>query len=72
MTSTTSVWGPYGDRQTLLQTGDYGLFAPGGADIDNETGDMVFHSFTASDDFDDGRVLDTATVSFQGRSVSIN
>ena len=72
VTSTTGISGPYGNRQVLLQTGDFGLFAPGGADIDQATGDMVFHSFTQSNDLEDGRVLDTGTVSFSGQSASVN
>lgn len=72
VTSTSGIWGPYGHRKTLLQTGDYGLYSPGGADIDQATGEMVFHSFTSSDNFSDGRVLDTATITLKKRSVLIN
>ena len=72
VTSTSGIWGPYGDRQLLLETGDFGLYSPGGADIDQATGEMVFHSFLKSDDFNAGRVLDTATITLSGQSVTIN
>ena len=65
-----SVWGPYGSRKTLLKTGDDGLWAPGGADIDQK-GRMVLHSFTASNDLDDGRVLDTGRVGFGKRTAFV-
>lgn len=71
VTSTKSVWGPYGNRKVLLKTGDYGLYAPGGADVDEKTGNMVLHSFTESNSIDDGRVMDTAKISLSGRTASI-
>jgi len=70
VTSTKSVWGPYGKRKVLLKTGDDGLWGPGGADIDQK-GRMVLHSFTASNDLDDGRVLDTGRVGFKGRTAFV-
>jgi hypothetical protein len=71
VSSKTSVWGPYGKRTTLLKTGDYGLYAPGGADVLVKSGKMAIHSFTESNSIDDGRVMDTARISFQGRKVLI-
>jgi beta-xylosidase len=68
VTSTTSVWGPYGDRQVLLQTGDYGLFGPGGADIYGDQ--LVYHSNYESDN-DAIRWLDTANIQFNGQTASV-
>lgn len=72
VTSINGVRGPYGKRKVLLQTGDYGLYAPGGADMDKKTGDFVFHSFKASNDISQGRVLDTTHVTLSGRTASIS
>lgn len=71
VTSKSSIWGPYGMRKVLLKTGNYGLYAPGGADIDEKTGDMLLHSFTESNNIADGRVLDTARVKLSGRQATI-
>lgn len=72
VTSTSgSIWGPYGNRQTLLQTGDYGEYGPGGADVTPTGGQMVYHSEEASDD-DAVRWLNTADIAFSGQTVSIS
>ena len=67
----TSVSGPYGNRQALLQTGDYGLYAPGGLDIDGATGDVVFHSDSVSAN-SGTRWLSTDTVTLGGTNASVN
>lgn len=72
VTSTNGIWGPYDERKVLLETGDYGLYGPGGPDIAQETGDMVFHSLLTNNSVDDGRVLNTATVTLKGRLASID
>lgn len=71
VTSTKSIWGPYGDRKVLLKSGDYGLFGPGGATIGSKTGDMVFHSLKTSNNITNGRVMDTTKVSLKGRKATI-
>ncbi|KAK3697623.1 hypothetical protein LTR37_017361 [Vermiconidia calcicola] len=71
VTSTHGIAGPYGKRKNLLQTGDFGLFAPGGADIDEKSGNVVFHSSKTSGTIDDGRVLNTAKILLKGRSASL-
>lgn len=72
VTSTSGIWGPYGDRQVLLQTNDYGEYGPGGADISLTGGQMVYHSLSVSDDISYPRVLDTATITFDGQTASVN
>lgn len=71
VTSTTAVSGPYSKRKVFLQTGDHGLFGPGGLDIDQETAYAVFHSLKTNDTVDDGRVLNTAKIVLGGRSARI-
>lgn len=69
--SATSISGPYSERKVFLKTGDHGLFGPGGLDIDQKTGDAVFHSLKTNNTVDDGRVLNTARVKLEGRTASI-
>lgn len=71
VTSVNGIWGPYGKRKVLLKTGDFGEYGPGGADIDQATGDMVYHSLKVSDNITDGRVLNTAKVTLAGRKATI-
>lgn len=71
VTSTAGVLGPYSNRKVFLETGDFGLFGPGGLDIDQETGDAVFHSLKSNNTVNDGRVLSTARVKFEGRLAPI-
>lgn len=71
VTSTINVSGPYSERKVFLKTGDSGLFGPGGLDIDQKTGDAVFHSLKTNNTVDDGRVLNTARVKLAGRTALI-
>ena len=71
VTSTKGIWGPYGKRRVLLKTGDYHEYGPGGADVDQATGDVVYHSLKVSANIADGRVLDTAKIVLSGRRASI-
>ena len=71
VTSKKSIWGPYGKRKVLLKSGDDGLWAPGGADVDQKTGETVLHSFTKSNDLDDGRVLDTGRITLKKRTAIV-
>ena len=70
--TSSSVKGPYGNRQTLLQTGSFGEYGPGGADVSLAGNKLVYHSLSVSDDISKPRVLDTATLTFNGQSVSVN
>ncbi|CAK4030734.1 glycoside hydrolase family 43 [Lecanosticta acicola] len=69
--TSSNVNGPYGNPQTLLQQGSDGLYGPGGADVTPTGGQMVFHSLV-NNDINQGRVMDTATLTFSGGSVSMN
>lgn len=69
--TSSSILGPYGNPQTLLQQGTDGLFGPGGADVTPSSGQMVFHSLV-NNDINQGRVMNTATLAFSGDSVSLN
>lgn len=69
-TSTAGVWGPYGPRQVLVQTGDFGEFGPGSADIASNGGQLVYHSNFESDN-PATRWLNTADVSLNGQTMSV-
>ena len=70
--TSTNIQGPYGDRNLLIQTGDYGYYAPGGADVTLEAPwQMVFHSSKSSGTIANGRVLNTATLRLVGRTATI-
>lgn len=70
--TSTSIWGPYDNRQVLLETGDFGLYGPGGADISLSNGDMVFASLSVSGDIDYPRVMSTASITLNGQTASVN
>lgn len=75
VTSTTGVKGPYGDRQILLKRGDYGQFGPGGADISYnmvDGGEIVYHSLKADNSIRQGRVMNTGTITLEGRRARLN
>jgi hypothetical protein len=68
VTSTNGVKGPYGERQTLLKTGDLGLFGPGGLDVaEDGSGKAVWHSLKADNTVNKGRILNTGRVVLEGR-----
>lgn len=75
VTSTTGIKGPYGNRQVLMQQGDFGQFGPGGADISFnivDGGEIVYHSLKADNNISQGRVLNTGTISLSGRTARLN
>lgn len=72
VTSTSGILGPYGDRQVLLQTGSYGEYGPGGADITPGGGQIVYHSLDVSGDISYPRVLDTASITLSGQTASVS
>lgn len=67
VTSTSGIFGPYGNPQVLLQDGDFGQFGPGGADVSHVGRQMVYHSLK-NNDISQGRVLNTAMLTLQGQS----
>ncbi|KAF2720213.1 glycoside hydrolase family 43 protein, partial [Polychaeton citri CBS 116435] len=67
----TDIRGPYGNRQTLVQTGDFGLYGPGGLDV-LPNGQCVFHSLKTDNNISDGRVMNTGTLSFSGTTATLN
>jgi len=67
-----SILGPYGNRQVLLQTDSYGEYGPGGADIVPGGGAMVYHSLSVSGNISYPRVLDTATITLNGQTASVD
>ncbi|KAF2170694.1 glycoside hydrolase family 43 protein [Zasmidium cellare ATCC 36951] len=71
VTSTSGIFGPYGNPQLLLKDGDFGQFGPGGADITLAGGQMVYHSLK-NNDIAQGRVMNTATLTLEGQSARIN
>lgn len=56
-----SVEGPYVKRDTLMMTGDFGLTAPGGADVSDEGEFMAFHAGVTG-----RRLMYTARISSNG------
>lgn len=72
VTSTAGVKGPYSDRQVLLKQGDFGDFGPGGADISFNGGQIVYHSLKANNSLSQGRVLNTGTITLNGRTARLN
>lgn len=68
----TNIWGPYGNRQLLLGTGDDGLYGPGGATPDAATGNFVYHSLEKSNDIGAGRQLNTASWAADGDSITLS
>ena len=72
LTSVSGVGGPYGNRQTLMQTGPsycgQTFVSPGGADLKAIGGDFVFHQGQGGQG---PRQLNTGTLSFSGRTASI-
>ena len=70
--TSSSIWGPYGNRQVLLSSSDFGLHGPGSADVTPSGGEMVFHSLVDDNSLDAGRMMDTATLTFSGNTVSVN
>lgn len=71
VTSTSGISGPYSNPQILVLDGDFGQFGPGGADVSLEGGQMVYHSLK-NNDISQGRVMNTATLTFVGQSVAVN
>ncbi|KJX92987.1 hypothetical protein TI39_contig4470g00004 [Zymoseptoria brevis] len=67
VTSVDGVAGPYGDRQILLRTGDFGLHGPGGVDIAVDGKKMVYHSLKVNGTVKYGRNLNTGIVELEGR-----
>ncbi|SMQ55608.1 unnamed protein product [Zymoseptoria tritici ST99CH_3D7] len=67
VTSVDGVAGPYGDRQILLRTGDFGLYGPGGVDIAVDGQKMVYHSLKVNGTVQYGRNLNTGIVELEGR-----
>lgn len=66
----SSITGPFTRAERpLFQTGDFGLVAPGGADVDHDGRHMVFHA-RQGDNGD--RAMHTALVNFDGTTVSAN
>lgn len=72
LTSISGVAGPYGERRVLLETGSFGAFGPGGADLAPAGGKMVYHSLQVSGDISYPRVMDTARVTLCGRNASVS
>ncbi|KAI7497171.1 hypothetical protein KC367_g6111 [Hortaea werneckii] len=64
--------GPYGNPRTLLQTGDFGLFGPGGLDVVPGTLQATFHSLKESNNVGAGRQLNTAELTINGDTVTVN
>ena len=63
----SSITGPYTRAASpLFQTGQYGLTAPGGADIDHDGRHMLFHANQGS-----GRAMWQAQIKFSGNTVSL-
>jgi beta-xylosidase len=73
VTSVDGVAGPYGERRTLLATGDFGHWGPGGADVDDVEGSgrTVYHSLKVQGTVAQGRVMNTAMVTLSGRTATI-
>jgi len=62
----SSITGPYTRAaRPLFQGGDYGLSAPGGADIDHDGKHLLFHA-----NYGTGRALYQAQVTLNGKTVS--
>lgn len=58
------ITGPYKRaKKPLMQTGDFGLTAPGGADIWSDGKNLVFHAEQGSDG---SRAMYAATVTING------
>lgn len=72
VTSTSGVRGPYGNRQVLLDSSDFGLHGPGSNDVTPTGGNMVFHSLVDDNSLDGGRQLNSATLTFSGTTVTVN
>ena len=70
--TSNSVVGPYSNRQTLLATGGFGEYGPGGADITPDGTTAVWHSLSVSDDISYPRVMNTGTITLSGTTASIN
>jgi len=70
VTSTNGVAGPYGNRQTLLAQGSYGLNSPGGLQMQLVDALAVFHGDSAADN-DNTRWMYTATINWNGQTCSI-
>ena len=68
--TSSGITGPYTTHGALLQTGTYGLNAPGGADVTPNGTLMVFHA-NAGDTFDGNRYMWTGRVSYEGTTVTV-
>jgi len=71
VTSTSGIFGPYGDKQVLLKEGDYGLHGPGSADVTPGDFQIAYHSLV-NGDINQGRVMSTGSVTLEGQTARIN
>lgn len=69
----SSINGPYTRAsRPLFQTGDYGLTAPGSADIDHDGKHLLFHAnYGSLGSLGSGRALYQAQITLNGKTVSV-
>lgn len=65
-----NVTGPYTKQGVLLETGSYGLSAPGGADVVRDGSKMVFHA-NAGREWNGTRYMWTGEVMIVGTNVTV-
>ncbi|KAF2169408.1 glycoside hydrolase family 43 protein [Zasmidium cellare ATCC 36951] len=68
----SNIYGPYSNPRTLLQTGDFGLFGPGGLDVVPGSLHATFHSLIQSGNVSAGRQLNTVVLSVNGNTATIS
>ena len=72
VTSTSGVFGPYGNKQVLLKDGDFGgLHGPGSATVTPEDFKIAFHSLV-NGDINQGRVMSTGSLMLEGQTARFN